>query len=777
MNGAGANPNPNIDLVDVTFYTASSSLNVTDIAGNELSFGLTGWDPFVNDRDIDEQVDAAVTARVTEVRYDLQNFLKVTRSDGSFQVERNGQTTAAIRDDVGTDRPVRYSLPEGQYRCSVESSIIVHLCFDGAGTIRYRPESGLTISFPHPTTVTFGFKTYVDYPRHELTVEPTTAGFATAVSHLGAAITTTTVDRVHRNHRGYPPTIRLGSETTVPAAVEASTPDTGIELLIPDSLSALLPVAPLAYYLGARVSVQDDSAPILRAPAVDVHHEFDPLPAFEGQAATLLKRVFFLDMLATWYDDSEWTVRAHSILESAGIDLEPCVEAPLAERLEAYLSFPGPPLEDALPSWPYRMTVEPSPESVAQLPHLLYDMAAIELPKVAEATEGTKVAEVTETTEAMETTEATKEVAEPTDATDVIDGTEAMKATKTTEKNRSAVDFPSNNEQRFEAISRLRGRLQPGGVTSDPTDAAFTSMPAAYRNRLEYLGADRRQRAVVVAFTDEIADAERASVVDRYRRRDDVLSPTVTALEDPSREELADVFETGVDFLHVIGDCSEAGIRCRDGVLEPASLEENNVQLFQIDGPRSLAVDLVEHGSVAGAVGVPGVAGTAGVGGDHDDDVGRSGNTTVGELLLYGHSLATATQCAASTDNTQPRAVVGDGSYRFVASWWPTLIYVLSAGGRRASKEGDDECTANDGDARGDSDGLRVTAVPFPIDPVGGYAVPNWGDGKRLQPNPLSFEVDPGSVTDFLAESEAPIYYDGRFYWPEEQLLLAYPIA
>ncbi|UTF53011.1 hypothetical protein [Natronosalvus rutilus] len=760
MNGDHVDPNPDIDLVDVTFHTASSSLDVTDIAGNDLLFGLTGWDPSVDDRDIDEQVDAAVTARVTEIRYDLQNFLKVTRSDGSFQVERNGQTTATVRDDVGTDRPVRYSLPEGQYRCSVESSINVHLWFDGAGTIRYRSESGLTISFPYPTTVTFGFKTYVDYPRHELTVEPTTAGFATAVSHLGATITTTSVDRVHRNNRGYPPTIRLGSETTVPAAVEASTPDTGIELLIPDSLSALLPAAPLAYYLGARVRVQDDSAPILRAPAVDVYHEFDPLPAFEGQTAALLKRIFFLDMLATWYDDSEWTVRAHGILESAGIDLEPCVEAPLAERLEAYLSFPGPPLEEALPAWPYRMTVEPSPESVAQLPHLLYDMAAIELPKVAESTE------------------TTKEATEATEPAEVMDATEATKATNTTETTRSAAGSPSSDERHFEVITRLRGRLRSGGAASDPTDAAFTSMPGAYRNRLEYLGRDCRQRAVVVAFTDEVTDAERESVVDRYRRRDDVLSPTVTALETPSREELAGVFETGVDFLHVVGDCSEAGIPCRDGVLEPASLAENNVQLFQIDGPRSLAVDLVERGSVAG---VGGVAGIAGASKDGDDNGDRSSDTTVGELLLYGHSLATATQCAARTDTIesqpQPRAVVGDGSYRFVASWWPTLIYVLTAGGRRASTGDGDEYTASDGDARGEPDALRVTAVPFPIDPVGGYAVPNWDDEKRLQPNPLSFDVDPGSVTDFLAESEAPIYYDGRFYWPEEQLLLAYPIA
>ncbi|WP_312908815.1 hypothetical protein [Natronosalvus caseinilyticus] len=739
MNGAGPGaspspspgPGPDLDLVDVTFHTASSSLDVTDIAGNELSFGLTGWDPFVDDCDVGEQVDATITARVTEIRYDLQNFLKVIRSDGSFQVERNGQTTATARDDVGTDRPVRYSLPEGQYRCSVESTINVHLWFDGAGTIRYRPESGLTISFPHPTTVTFGFKTYVDYPRHELTVEPTTEGFATAVSHLGAAITKTSVDRVHRNNRGYPPTIRLGSETVVPAAVEAATPDTGIELLIPDSLSALLPAAPLAYYLGARVRVQDDSAPILRAPAVDVHHEFDPLPAFEGQAAALLERVFFLDMLATWYDDSEWTVRAHGLLESAGIDLEPCVEAPLAERLEAYLSFPGSPLEEALPSWPFRMTVDPSPESVAQLPHLLYDMAAIELPKEAEA-------------DAVEVTEA---------------------------------GSPSSNKRRFEAITRLRGRLWSGQTASDLTDAAFTATPVAYRNRLEYLGRDHRRRAVVVAFTDETTDAERSAIVDRYRRRDDVLSPTVTALETPSREELADVFETGVDFLHVIGDCSEAGIRCRDGVLEPASLAENDVQLFQIDGPRSLALDLVERGSVAGVAKAPGVSS------DNDENGDHSSDTTVGELLLYGHSLATATLCAARTDTIQSqsqprsRAVVGDGSCRFVASWWPTLIYVLTAGDRRASTGDGDECTAGDGDTRGEPDDLRVTAVPFPIDPVGGYAVPNWDDEKRLQPNPLSFDVDPESVTDFLAESEAPIYYDGRFYWPEEQLLLAYPIA
>lgn len=133
----------------------------------------------------------------------------------------------------------------------MEDNFFVNIHIDGAVEFTTRPFGSLVMSFPHPTRVTFGFRTMVDYPSHELTIEPTVDGIATGISHLPVALKTTGADRVCRNYRGYPPRLTVGEETTVPKAVRESTPETGIELFVPESVDALFAGASLAYFVGA----------------------------------------------------------------------------------------------------------------------------------------------------------------------------------------------------------------------------------------------------------------------------------------------------------------------------------------------------------------------------------------------------------------------------------------------------------------------------------------------------------------------------------------------
>ncbi|MFP9191893.1 hypothetical protein ACLI4Q_09580 [Natrialbaceae archaeon A-CW1-1] len=694
-----------IDSNLLSIESTDTTLDVTDIAGNDLSFGLTGWDPIEDGYDLEKPIDGHVSGRLSELRYPLQNVFWVERLDGEFYgTDANHDHEPVQSTEVNAGDTTRLALPAGQYLCRLEQSFFVYIRFDGSATITNRPGSSLVLSFPHPTTVSIGFKTSLEYPRHELTIEPTTRGIATALSHMSASISTISVDRVHRNYRGYPPLISVGEETVVPPDVVDATPDTGIELRVPDRLEFLFPAAPLAYYLGATVTITDEPAPVLAIPNADVSYEFDPLPAFEHQSIDMLRRVFFLDMLTSWVPDLELSVVEATTLEDAGIDLKPLFDAPIASRLEHYLSLPAATIDSVLPPWPYRMTVEPNVECVAQLPHLLNDMAAIELPNGG--------------------------------STETIVSTESPVADE------------------LHNITRMRGSLSCSNTMATDLEAAdetasFVSMPSAYENRLRYLSEERQLYSVVVVFARSLSEETKEEVIERYARRDEIGSPHVRRLDDPNRSQLREAFREGADFLQFVGHADDDGLHCRDGVLEPASLSTNNVQLFQLettDGS-DVALNLIETGSVAGVVATP-----------ESPDSDRV-PTLIGELVLYGQSIATAAECRRRLSPTPPstQTVVGDGAHRFSTKWLPRPIHVLEPyqNGERA----------------------RMTVVPFSIDPVGAHWYPNLGAEKRFQPAVLSYDLETADLIDSLDGIPHPIYFAGRCYWPEEHQQLAFPVA
>lgn len=686
------------DVDDVTLVdleVTGTTLRASDVAGNVVAFGLTGWDRLEEPHRFDEPIDAAVVGRVTEFRYDLRNYVGIDRLDGDVEPD---ETDASFSGDydVTTEADERISLPDGGYLFRFEANVLVRVRFDGAATVRNRPHGELTVSFPHPTPVTFGFTTTVDYPRHEVTIEPTTAGIATAISHLSSSIETTAVDRVHRNYRGYPPVVALGAETDVPDPVREATPDTGIEVVVPDRLSALLPVAPLAYYLGARVRTADGRVPTLAIPSVGLRHEFDGGPAFGTEVADVLRRTFFLDLLASWTGPEDPNLEEHAALSAAGIDVAECSDAPIADRLATYLEYPTDVVDDVLPAWPYRVTVEPVPEHATALPHLLHDLAAIDVPP---------------------------ERGGPRS------------------RDRGGDDRPGD----CSSVDALASRRHVLGTLGDvDTSTGFSALPAAYENRLAYLQRDRDELSVTVVFAGD-AVADRQAVVDRYARRDESAAPTVERIDDPTRDELADAFANSTHFLHYIGDCDGTGLACRDGYLTPADLSGNAVQSFQLDAPdaRSVGVELVEAGSVAGVV-------------RSGRDVADEVPSLIGELLLYGHSIATAHACAAFATDRSDGIVVGDGTHRFVAKWRQASIHALTA----------DE----DG-------GVSGTVVPFPVDPVGAHWYSERSTASRLMPATIAFDVEPSELAAYFAGNTSPVYFDGRFYWPEDHHRLVYPIA
>ncbi|WP_394326828.1 hypothetical protein [Natrialba sp. SSL1] len=843
----------------VTISVHGTTLQARDIAGNTTSFGLVGWDRLEDQHTFDEPIDATITGRVSEIRYDLLNMVDIKRLDGdapqsdvAFETDSNApesrthdgdengppdanpptNTPSNIGDDTNARVSVEagdqeVSLSNGAYVCRFEVGLYIRLRFDASAVIKNRSGGPMTISFEHPTRVTFGFKSPVDYPRDEITVSPTPDGIATALSHLSASIGTTTADRVHRNYRGYPPLLEIDpavTETHVPPSVREDTPDTDLEFVVPPDRSTLFIAAPLAYYLGARVRTTaqasldaNERAPLLRAPTIGLHHEFAAGPAFAADVRSLLRRTFFLDLLVSWLEPTEPTVLEYDALTAAGIDLSGCPGMSIAERVQTYLSFPAQPIEAVLPQWPYRMTVSPTTDLVSVLPHLLYDMAAIEVPVDSSSSErGASVSTAAsagvpagvsgdgdgdgeQDEEVHEgTSENAGECGEPqgVSATDGLDvdldrylenspGERASLDDRLVGQRRihgvladpecagedgectmdgprfslsSAAVAGSESESESGSESQSASSSAATATSSSPTPhqstancSPFVAHPKAYENRLSDLEQQSDERSVVVVFaTEHIPESARERIVDTYRRRSDAVSPRVDRVDDPTRVELADVFAAGADFLHYIGDCDEDGVgfACTDGVLSPSALPTNEVGLFQLDAANAVDVawKLIETGSIAG------VAGYRTAASERD----LQAVTTVGELLLYGQSLATAHTCATVQTNDTGGVVVGDGTHRFVAKWQPSEIQSL--------QETDDGL-------------VRGISVPFPVDPVGAHWRGSRSDRKRLIPATITHEVTPDELNEYISNTIRPIYYNGEFYWPEEQKQLLYPIS
>ena len=721
-----------IDRQTVEIDVVEPVIRACDLADNEIAIVVTGWDRLSDPHEFDDPLDTVVVGRATELQYDLDNFFSIERLDGELSVGGADDATSYFGDYhiTATDTD-RIELPEGRYRGRVDAELMLRVAFDGAATLQKTQGGPLSLSFPHPTRVSVGFKSTVSAPEHVLIAEPTTEGLATAFSHLGTTIRTTSTKRVHRYYRDHPPLIELGEKTTIPEEVRRRRPETGIELVVPDRLEPLFAAASLAYYLGARIQIEDVSAPVLRASDADVHHEFDSLPTFQAQAGRLLRRMFYLDRLSLYAESARTEMYHAECLEEAGITVGEMADVPLAARLERYLDFSAETVDEVLPPWPFRMTVPPTPERAPQLPYLLDDLAMIELPG--------RPDEGRETESRGGGTGSEPMIGGPYDRTGTL----------------SAVDPDPPAGERQPARNGLDASPPVWGtLAADPDadftalpDADFTALPAAYEHRRTFLGKDWDERTVVVAFVGRATDDERRSVVERYARRDELSEITVERLDDPTCERLRSVFEEGADFLHYVGDCDGTGLACADGILAPASLPNNEVVSFQLDAPNSwsVGVELIEIGSVAGIV----------YDGTSPADREAVG-TAPGELLLYQHSLATARLCAMAVDEIgTDSAVVGDGTFGFAAKWQPGEIH---------------ELTTTD-------DGFEVALHPYPIDPAGSYSYPPWLNDVRLMATTATFQLVPDELMSLLSSGSTPVVYDGDLYWDEKRLFLAYPVS
>jgi hypothetical protein len=654
---------------------ADATLWAVDRVGHELQVDVVGWDDDATPEPIPVKgLDEFVAARATQLTF------------GDELVEL-GNAAAEGFEKLGEDRTTM-TLAGETHVLKVMGQVGAYVKFTGAGTLSRLADDRAQLSFAHPTAVTVGFWSLVDYPEETVTVPPTASGLATALSTLSSAYLSTGPDRTLPGWREYPPRVAFGEETHVPDAVADAVPDTGIELVLPDEFAYGIPAAPLAYHLAADVTVDADrETPVLRVPEHDVVHEFPPLPAFQVAANDVFQRTFYADCLVNSHSGGTNLAEAE-FLADVDLDAAALLDATPAERLHAYLDAPVERIRSRLPKRPHVAFVEPTAAYATALPHLVHHEARVYLP--------------------------------------------------------SGFDAVGASASPYVTSAWLAPGTRPG---------TYAASPDGYEHYLAHLDAGLDDGTPEVLVVGNGRDADRTSVAGFYRHYDGSVDVSVVERSDVTTSELAAAFAERRAFVHVVAERADGGgVRCADGVLDLATVDDIGARLFAFDltgastdddTGAAVARSLVAAGAVAGVV--------------RTGDVSEAAAASFARLLVNGFGLELSRRLVDRyADGTFDVLVAGDGTHTLQAddklNYLP--VHVVA--------NGDGTFTVT-GKAGGPTAGL--------------FWHPSVPEVRaRLLANGLAFEVSATELADFLDQEGYLVVSDDALHWSSE-LTPFYPVA
>jgi hypothetical protein len=508
----------------VAIALTDNLLRATDRVNRTFELEVSGWDELPDGPEIPIDLDETVSGRV--VRIDTPDVLaEYMPLDGEYEtIDKSWRTT---------------ELPDDEYLLKLTGKLVAYVRFDGPARIDRAADGSVTLSFDQPQPVTVGVWSLVAYPEETVVVDPTPEGIATGISALSSAHLTESPDRILPGWRRHPPRIEFGENTGTPDDLDV--PDTDIELAVPDRIEPLFPAAPLSFHLGADVLVEPDrEAPQLRVPGRDLVHEFAPTPEFQFEAASLFRRVVYLDRLVrTGGPRGNDDLLNCDILDAARIDPETWYERPIADRLERYLDVP-PELVTDLPRRNYATYIEPVPENVCVLPFVLRQYGQVYLP--------------------------------------------------------SAVRGERFNRP---PKRRLEGWLAPGTASG-----TFEMHPRSPEHALEHLTESDPGISIVVVDAREggrmPAKDRLTGVLDRYEGGSAAVEPAVEVRENVGVGELVTLLESRTDLVHYVGNVVDGGLQAADGRVDVTSLDDPSPRIAVLDAPNSVAVGrtLVDQGGV-----------------------------------------------------------------------------------------------------------------------------------------------------------------------------------
>jgi hypothetical protein len=680
--------------------TEGGDLRAVDETKTAVRVATDEWDPTAAAPTLGATVDATVAGRASRLEFPPA-FVSVTETDAEESTTMGGR-----------EGPI--SFPAGAYEIRVAAPIRTFVRVDGPFSLAQPEFDRLVISFPEPTAVRLGFRGRSGDAREPLTVPRTPEGVATALSSFPAAFRTTTADRSFSSMRERLPPLSFGDATSVPESLSTDA-ESSVELLLPRSLSALLPAAPLAHYLGADVRVADDVDPSLRAASERIG--LGTGRAYERRVAELLRRTFWLDCLVRIAGPHDAAVREVRLLDDLPIDAEALYDASIGERLLAYrgvdtaaLGASGQPTAPSgagapagLPEWHLSLYVEPSYEHVRCLPYVLDDVPQLFTPRSSPLSDEDRL-----NSSLSAFYRAGRAAPEPVQLRDPELGP-----------------------------SRYHGWLADG-VAMD----TFKAVPAAYENRSLYRERSDGPISIVAVLNDAEMTEEHSRVAEIYRRRAERLDIDIDVRESLTTDELARLIERRHDLLHFVGHCEPSGLRCADGTLSVSSVDRSRVQTFFLNacGSYEEGTELVRKGSVAGAVTFEKVL---------DSHAAKVG-TMFARLVAHGYAIERA--LALSRRRVimgKDYAVVGDGTH--VLTQKETLV-------------------GSEAELIRDGESFTLTHGMLPPSFAGGRAFINVERDcpPVLVGNEWELDMEAAEVVTFLKRSGFPVVYRGDIHWSTE---------
>jgi len=610
------------------------------------------------------------------------------------------------------------SFGSGSYILELSTQIKTYIEVEGPVTITANPLE-LEFEFEEETAIDVGVRSRHNRPAATITTTRDPVDMMAAISTFGSALKSTSPERSFPTLRGHPPAVELSTTLDIPDVIQPVETDVRIEA--PPSYDALFPLASLSYYLGAEIT------PAQRPRLVTENgyeYDFSYPTGFEDDVERVFKQVFLFDCLTR--TEGFYQVDLHernALAPHLDFDWATLYEQSVGERVEAYLSVPYALVEEHVPEWRLTAHVEPTAETVEQLPFVVDDLAVVR----------------TMETGSMESEET------PASAANVSpDGGEDV-LTRSAAEGPSGVGFRSGSSTsqggertyvEFDESESLEQAWLGDGI---PVGASKL-IPAAFRNRL-----DREVTAGDIGITIVLNDTRMAKEQDladsAYGDREN-LPFDVTVRRNLTVDALREQFRKDRSFLHYIGHTDDGGFECADGQLDAATLEETEVDAFFLNACSSYeqGVKLVEAGAIGGIVTLSDVFNEGAV---------RMGET-IARLLNAGFPLRAALTVARDESVLGGQyIVVGDGGMMMTQA--PGRAPVLFS-----LKSTTEEYSLKIRTFSTDDAGVGTMYTPY-LTQVSEYFLSSGVIGE--------FSIDKKSLGEFLDLADMPIKFGGELRW------------
>lgn len=298
-----------------------------------------------------------------------------------------------------------------------------------------------------------------------------------------------------------------------------------------------------------------------------------------------------------------------------------------------------------------------------------------------------------------------------------------------------------DSEASFVDLSPSRRTEMDVWVGSDTPLQANELLVEGYDNRLNRDPVDRSTITVNIICNEFWMDGEVDVSKRRYEDRLE-LPFDIDVYEHLTRDELGDLLEDDVDFIHYIGHATKDGLKCSDGYFDVDSVTEVGADMFFLNACQSYrpGIDMIKNGCLGGIVTLSEVT---------DKEAATVGRT-VAKLLNLGFPLRNALQIARRRSITGGQYLaIGDDSASMVQaeSGMPYECFVTELGG-------DYE--------------LSIRTYPTNRFHLGSLFRPNVGSeteqylaSKYIGPYSLSRD----ELVAFLELENAPVEFNGNFRW------------